>query len=246
MKTSIKNHIGSLFVICTLFSCSKRTLSPEPDYDSPSTEEKNFTPTSNLTYVALGDSYTIGTSVAYQDNYPSQLSTALQGQLKSPIALKIVAKNGWRTDNLLDALKTEQLEPNYDLVTLLIGVNNQYQSEPFKKYEKEFSQLLEQALELANHKTERVFVISIPDWGFTPYGSGWDQQKISQEIDAYNSFAKETAEKEGVTFIEVTDITRKGLEDKELVASDGLHPSKKAYKLFVERMLPIITSSLKN
>lgn len=246
MKTSILKYIGSLFVICTLFSCSKRTLSQEPDYDSPSTEETNLIPTSNLTYVALGDSYTIGTSVAYQDNYPSQLSAALQGELKSPISLKIIAKNGWRTDNLLEALKTEKLEPDYDLVTLLIGVNNQYQGEPFKKYEKEFAQLLEQALELANQKTERVFVISIPDWGYTPYGSGWDQQKITQEIDAYNCFAKQRAQKEGVTFIEVTDITRQGLEDKDLVASDGLHPSKKAYKLFVERMLPIITSSLKN
>ncbi len=238
--------MGSLLVICSLFSCSKRTLSPDPVDDNKALEETDPTPSGNLTYVALGDSYTIGTSVAYQDNYPSQLSAALEGELKRPISLKIIAKNGWRTDNLLESLKTEQLEPNYDLVTLLIGVNNQYQGEPLKKYEKEFTQLLQQALELANQKTERVFVISIPDWGFTPYGSGWDQQKISQEIDAYNSFAKETAEKEGVTFIEVTDITRKGLDDMELVALDGLHPSKKAYKLFVERMLPIITSSLKN
>lgn len=200
-----------------------------------------------LNYLALGDSYTIGESVCETCRFPEQLKNALKNELSVDIKLKIIARTGWTTNRLLEAIDAEEPTTDFDLVTLLIGVNNQYQGKAFEIYEQEFPQLLNKAIHFAKGDKNRVIVISIPDYAYTPFGQGRsDAQKISEELDRYNAFAKLISENKGVTFVNITDITRLGLEQPVLVASDGLHPSELAYFKFVERLLPITLEKLKD
>lgn len=181
-----------------------------------------------INYLALGDSYTIGESVAEKDRWPNQLAD----QLKIPRP-KIIATTGWRTDDLSNAIKSAELKDEYDMVSLLIGVNNQYQGKSTAQYEIEFEELLKTSIKLAKGKTKNVFVVSIPDYGFTPYGKS-KQETIAKQIDEFNAINKRITEKYKITYISITEISRKGLEDPTLVAEDGLHPSGKMYSLWVE------------
>ena len=218
---------------------SESEVTIEKPKDNPANE-------GSFTYLALGDSYTIGERVCETCRFPAQLKTEFEAHTQTNLETEIIARTGWTTDNLINAISNADLTSDYDLVTLLIGVNNQYQGRSFSQYKTEFPQLLKTAIRFAKGNKERVIVVSIPDYAYTPFGqSTTSPQKISQEIDAYNSFAKTKAEEAGVVFIEITDITRKGLEDPELVASDGLHPSEKAYGLFVKRLLPVVKLILK-
>lgn len=179
-------------------------------------------------FLALGDSYTIGESVAEAERWPNQLVAKLK--LTAP---RIIATTGWRTDNLKDAIKAANLKPEYDLVSLLIGVNNQYQGKSIEIYEREFEELLQTSIKLAKGKKKNVFVVSIPDYGYTPFGKA-KQEKISEELDQYNAINKRIAAKYGLKYFNITEISRKGLQDAELVAGDGLHPSGKMYAQWVE------------
>jgi lysophospholipase L1-like esterase len=181
-----------------------------------------------INYLALGDSYTIGESVAEKDRWSNQLAD----QLKIPRP-KIIATTGWRTDDLSNAIKSVELKDEYDMVSLLIGVNNQYQGKSTAQYEIEFEELLKISIKLAKGKTKNVFVVSIPDYGFTPYGKP-KQETITKQIDEFNAINKRITEKYKITYINITEISRKGLEDPTLVAEDGLHPSGKMYSLWVE------------
>ncbi|MCK0146337.1 SGNH/GDSL hydrolase family protein [Arenibacter sp. F26102] len=191
-------------------------------------------------YLALGDSYTIGASVTSAESIPIQLKDRLEQGLEVKVNTEIIAVTGWRTDNLLDAINRGTLLPSYDLVTLLIGVNNQYQGKPFSVYTKEFPLLLERAIDLAYGNPKNVVVISIPDYAYTPFAAGRNTDKISKEIDEYNAFTKATALQNGVPFVNITDITRHGLTNPDLVAGDGLHPSGEAYKRFVDELYPVV------
>lgn len=181
-----------------------------------------------VNYLALGDSYTIGESVSEQDRWPNQLAD----QLKIPRP-KIIATTGWRTDDLANAIKAAELKDEYDMVSLLIGVNNQYQGKSAQQYEIEFEELLKTSIKLAKGKVKNVFVVSIPDYGFTPYGKP-KQESITKQIDEFNSINKRITKKYKITYIDITEISRKGLEDPTLVAEDGLHPSGRMYSLWVE------------
>ena len=153
------------------------------------------------------------------------------------------------TSNLISAINQENLNSNYDLVTLLIGVNNQYQHIDFSVYQKEFPILLNKAIELAKGDKKNVIVISIPDYAYTPFASNYSEanrMKLSNEINQYNTFAENTCKSKEVTFVSITEITRQGLSNKSLVASDGLHPSETAYKMFVQRMLPNVKMALQD
>lgn len=233
--------ITKLFtLLLILLSCSKLNDIP---LSQDSLDDHEMSKPKYL-YLALGDSYTIGESVKSSSSFPIQLEKSLENDHAIKIKTEILAKTGWRTDNLLNAIKTTSLSPTYDFVTLLIGVNNQYQGASFTKYKEEFPALLAQAISLAGNNPDRVLVVSIPDWGYTPFGQNRDRQKISTEIERYNTFAETSAEDSDVQFINITDITREGLERPELVANDGLHPSGEAYALFVNRITPIISSKL--
>ncbi len=227
MRTLISLFFGIVLLGC---SSSEDAFREKPPVPSSASHH----------YLALGDSYTVGESVPKDKSFPGQLRDSLQKTLNTEIGLEIIATTGWRTDNLQNAINSGTKRSNYDLVTLLIGVNNQFQNRPFDQYEKEFPELLEKAISLANGSPENVLVVSIPDYGFTPFGQQRDMDKISREIDAYNVFAASVSTDKGVAFVNITDITRNGLDDPSLVASDGLHPSGKAYGQFIERIYPLV------
>lgn len=189
-----------------------------------------------INYLALGDSYTIGESVSEPDRWPNQLAKALNEKGYEVEKPKIIATTGWRTDNLKNAMNIAQLKPEYNMVSLLIGVNNQYQHKPVDQFANEFEGLLKDAVQLAGGKKENVFVLSIPDYGFTPFGKP-RQAQISRELQAFNEVSKQIVEKHGITYINITDISCEALNKPELVGEDGLHPSGKMYTLWVERIL---------
>ena len=199
-----------------------------------------------LKYLALGDSYTIGQSVCDTCRFPAQLTKKLNIEFKKDsLYSKIIARTGWTTTNLKSAIANENLPNTYNLVTLLIGVNNQYQNKPFSLYETEFPELLQTAIVLAKGNLNRVIVVSIPDYAYTPFGqSSSNPGNISNQLDQYNLFAKNHAESLGISFVNITDITREGLINPALVAQDNLHPSELAYSKFVERLLPVARSIL--
>ncbi|HEY0655409.1 MAG TPA: SGNH/GDSL hydrolase family protein [Chryseosolibacter sp.] len=189
--------------------------------------------TEQLKFLALGDSYTIGESVAEDQRWPVQLVQALKSRGKNFDFPKIIATTGWRTDDLKNAILKDNPPKNYDLVSLLIGVNNQYQGKSVESYAPEFEELLNMAIEFAGGDKSKVFVVSIPDYGFTPFGKE-KQEKITKELNDYNRVNKEITTKKGVKYFNITEISRKGFEDPALVASDGLHPSGKMYSEWVK------------
>ena len=187
-------------------------------------------------YLALGDSYTIGESVAEQDRWPNQLVDSLHRHGMEFSKPTIIATTGWRTDDLKRAVKGARLKNEYALVSLLIGVNNQYQGKPADQYAVEFEDLLKTAIQLARGKKENVLVVSIPDYGYTPFGKS-KQSVISSAIDEFNGLNKRITQGHGIKYVNITDISRNGLERPSLVAADGLHPSGKMYALWVERIV---------
>lgn len=189
------------------------------------------------TYLALGDSYTIGESVAEAGRWPVQLVEALRNKGYLLGAPRIIARTGWTTDELSRALDNSNLDVPYDYVSLLIGVNNQYRGRPAEEFRAEFSLLLERAISYAGGNTNRVFVLSIPDWGVTPFASGRNPLKIAMEIDAYNAIKKEICEARGIAFFNITDISRQAPAKPSLLAEDTLHPSAEMYALWVEEIL---------
>lgn len=251
MKLDFK-QIVIVILSVFLLSCSSDET-PTPISTTPPVVNPPVTPNppiaSSINYLALGDSYTIGQSVCTTCRFPEQLKASLNAMYSSTISLKIIATTGWTTSNLLSAIESQKPESNYDLVTLLIGVNNQYQHRNFSVYEKEFPELVSKAIMLAKGDRKNVVVISIPDYAYTPYGkalSGDQSATISSEIDKYNAFAENYCNNNQVAFVSITDITRLGLSNPNLVASDGLHPSEAAYKIFVDRMMPKIKMALQN
>jgi lysophospholipase L1-like esterase len=192
-------------------------------------------------FLALGDSYTIGASVTVNERWPVQFLNELKLYTSAIDTLQIIATSGWRVDQLKRGMDNSNLEPPYGLVSLLIGVNNQYQGQNANDFRPEFIEMLEKSLKLVNNRKERFFVISIPDWGASPYGFGFDRTKVSKEIDEFNSVVKEESEKRGLRYFDITAISRRALIDRTLIASDGLHPSGKMYKLWVDKIIPEIS-----
>ncbi len=187
----------------------------------------------------LGDSYTIGESVPSEENFPNQLAALLKKSGMEISSPEIIAVTGWTTDELMNGIKENQPSPPYDIVTLLIGVNNQYRGKSMDEYRKEFRELLNLAISYANKKANHVIVISIPDWGVMPFAEGRDRNKIATEIDEFNKVNEEEAKISGCRYINITDISRKATTDLSLAASDGLHPSAKQYSLWVEKIFPV-------
>lgn len=189
-----------------------------------------------IKFLALGDSYTIGESVPENERWPVQLAKAMT-ELGQPVeAPRIIATTGWRTDQLKKAILDANLSNDWGMVSLLIGVNNQYQKRTAESYAPEFEELLDMAVKLAGGKRENVFVVSIPDYGFTPFGQP-KQAEISKAIDEFNAVNKAITNKKGIRYVNITDLTREGLAKPEYVAGDKLHPSGKMYTIWVERIL---------
>ena len=196
-----------------------------------------------MKFLALGDSYTIGESVPPEERWPVQLATLLRENgfpIEDP---EIIAKTGWTTDELVEGIIRATPHPPYALVSLLIGVNNQYRGWSQDTYREEFAELLEQAIDFAGGDPNRVIVLSIPDWGVTPFGAqdphGRPPAQISAEIAAFNTINRaETASLEA-HYVDITPISQKAAQDLSLLASDQLHPSGKMYALWAEEVFPV-------
>jgi lysophospholipase L1-like esterase len=199
------------------------------------------------TFLALGDSYTIGESVSMDENYPNQTAAILNKQGMNFLKPEIIATTGWTTSNLLNALKVaKNLNTHYDIVTLLIGVNNQYQGGALSDYGTDFRALLEKSLTYAENKASHVIVISIPDYSGTPFVSDRnDRSLISGQIDSFNLINKEIAGQYGVNYLNVTKESRYAFKDKSLLAFDGLHYSAKEYAIWSDLLAPIIIRVVK-
>jgi len=197
-----------------------------------------------INYLALGDSYTIGESVEMKDRWPIQLQMNLKKVEIEMVDLKIVAKTGWTTSELISGISKDQFDPPYDLVSLLIGVNNQYRNEDKNKYRSELNELIYQAIDFAGGDIGKVFVVSIPDWSPVPFAKGRDRDYIAKEINIFNKIKLEQCNKIGVKFIDITPISKTASKDTELIAKDGLHPSGKMYQLWVNEILPVVKEIL--
>lgn len=194
-------------------------------------------------YLALGDSYTIGESVLESERFPVQLVKRLQADSINIEDPQIIATTGWTTDELLAAIKEKNIKDTFNIVTLLIGVNNQYRGRDAENYRGELKQLIDIAVKYAGGNKDNVFVLSIPDWGVTPFAEGKDRNKIAAEIDLYNKVKKEECEKAGIKYYDITEISL--IKDQSLTASDGLHPSGKMYGLWVDKIYGDIKKVLK-
>lgn len=201
-------------------------------------------PVKTYTYLALGDSYTIGEQVPGQENFPNQVTRMLNEKKFAFQPPAIIAKTGWTTDELQAGINRAMPLGNYDFVSLLIGVNNQYRGWPMDKYALEFESLLKQAISFAGHEPSHVIVLSIPDWGITPFAEGRNRSQITKEIDAFNAINKEITLRYRVHYIDITPGTRKAADDSFLLASDGLHPSGKEYFIWARQVAGIIEASL--
>ena len=196
------------------------------------------------TYLALGDSYTIGEQVKESENFPNQTVVLLREQGFAFKAPSIVAKTGWTTDELDAGIQNANLQQHYDFVTLLIGVNNQYRGRTVEDYRVQFESLLKKALTYTNDDSSRVAVLSIPDWGVTPFAEGRDRKQIAEQIDSYNAINKQIADKYKVHYIEITSSTRDAVYDLNLLTGDGLHPSGREYTKWAKKIAAVITPGL--
>jgi lysophospholipase L1-like esterase len=189
-------------------------------------------------FLALGDSYTIGEGVSEDERWPNQLVTMLRARGVDITDLRIVARTAWTADELADAIDEEKPRGPFDLVTLMVGVNDQYRSRPVGMFAPEYEKLLRRARGFAGGKAARTIAISIPDWGATPYAAERDRDRIAREIAVYNDRSRELAARAGAAWVDVTPSSRATLDDSSLVTADGLHPSGAMYTRWAELILP--------
>ncbi|WP_454803574.1 SGNH/GDSL hydrolase family protein [Mucilaginibacter phyllosphaerae] len=237
--------LTTIILIGIIASCTKAVQPAKP---AAKIIHNNMPDTNSLTYLALGDSYTIGEAVPLESSFPYQLAAQLRKTnhpFKNP---DIIAVTGWTTDELKKGIAKRDLKnKNYNIVTLLIGVNNQYRGYSKDDYRKEFTELLNTAINYAEGNRQHVFVLSIPDWGVTPFAQkmGRDAAQVGAEIDQFNAINKQETEKMGVAYIDITPSSRRAASETGLIADDGLHPSANMYSLWVGQLLPVVNAQLK-
>lgn len=194
-------------------------------------------------YLALGDSYTIGEGVAAEERWPNQLARLVEvspafSESSRQVEVTVIARTGWTTNELWEGIQEHGIEPPYDMVSLLIGVNNQYRGYDIEQYREQFVFLLQKSIEYADGNPQHVVVLSIPDWGVTPFAWGRDTSQIAKEIDAFNTVNRAEAQKANVHYVDITPISRSAVGDSSLLAPDGLHPSGKMYAEWSKLVLP--------
>jgi lysophospholipase L1-like esterase len=237
-------YLLTLLISLATLSCSSEVKKHAIPTNTDTSEEMELGQ-DRLKYLALGDSYTIGQNVDKNMRYPVQIADSLEVRGYSMEAPEIIAVTGWTTSDLKAGIAAANPKGPYDLVSLLIGVNNQYRGMDVNIYKAEFEELIDKSIYFAGNDTGRVIVLSIPDWGVTPFASGSDRAKIAREIDQYNAINKEITLSKGITWIDVTGISRLAEKDITLIAGDGLHPSGKMYTEWVRLAVPEIAKMLK-
>ena len=224
----------SLLILLFLVACASIPPTPTP------VEATSMPP---IRYLALGDSYTIGESVRVSERWPEQLAAQMRTSPQfagKDIQVTTIARTGWTVDELWKGIRASPPQGTYDLVTLLIGVNDQFRGYPVDGYREDFRFMLGKAIEYADGNADRVVVLSIPDWGFTPYAADRDTEPISQQIDEFNAVNLDETKSAGAHYVDVTIISRMGMDDFELITLDRLHPSGKMYGLWVKKVLPVV------
>lgn len=243
LRKFIHTALFIMLGIIPLVSCVKKTGQTviRPSSTSPATTDTS----KPIRYLALGDSYTIGQSVNEEDRFPVQLSRRMRDNgfpLSDP---KIIAVTGWTSSDLLMAVNQAGLSNDYDLITLCIGVNNQYQGWPIEPYKADLTKILQKCLSLTNNRNTRIVVLSIPDYSVTPFARYSDTMSISRDIDRFNQAYRQVAEQFSVPFINITDISRLARDRPEYIASDGLHFSGKMYALWLDPLCDALRNLLK-
>ncbi len=225
-----------LIIAFICFSCSSTSK-----VDTSQNQEPN---SPKYSYLALGDSYTIGESVQEEERWPVQLTDALRERGYDMAAPKIIAKTGWTTENLIRGIENElSIQRDFDIVSILIGVNNQYQGKPITEYEEELRHIFRRAINHSKTMEAGVFAVSIPDYGYTPFGEE-HQEEISAEIVRFNEVFKKLAEEFNIDFYNITPISQQAQTNPDLVAGDGLHPSGEMYRLWVQEIVNQVAEKL--
>jgi lysophospholipase L1-like esterase len=239
-------NMNLIFILTSFvlwFSCTTTN-----DMNSDILNENKIVPSdnkSNISYLALGDSYTIGQGVEENERFPVQLMKRLNDSDVKIDSPTIIARTGWTTDELARGIEDANLTGTYDLVTLLIGVNNQYRGRDTVEYRRQFRELLNKAVGFANGFEKRVIVISIPDYGVTPFGIS-NAERIGADIDIFNNINREETELKKANYVYITSISRAAKDDPSLIAKDGLHPSGKMYSFWVDAIFPVAKNMLNN
>ncbi|WP_080238274.1 SGNH/GDSL hydrolase family protein [Spirosoma rigui] len=226
--------LASLF-----FACTQRSTDPVM-LTNPNASGNDYT------FLSIGDSYTIGESVDASDRWSVQLAGLLRKQGVDIADPDIIAKTGWTTAELQEAIQQSGNQKKYDFVSLLIGVNNQYRGQSQDRYRAEFRKLVQTAINFAGGKAGRVLVLSIPDWGVSPFAAGRDRPKIATEIDAFNAIAEDECRKMAIAYVDITPLSRQAAGDASQFASDGLHYSGKQMRQWAETALPVARTLLTN
>lgn len=248
------NHLKNIFSFLVfggsfllIISCTKEKetyQSSSNNLTSDSIINNNSLDTGIKSYLALGDSYTVGQSVQKEGSFPAQLIKMLRDKNINVTDPEIIAVTGWTTQNLLSSLTANPPRQTYSLVTLLIGVNNQYQGRSLEEYKTQFTQLLNMAISYADNKKTHVFVLSIPDYSVSPFANGSDTQEIAMQIDEFNEANKIISSNAGVHYFDITPISRNAKNDPSLITGDGLHPSAKQYFQWDELLAPLIENEI--
>lgn len=248
----IKSFFIPLLILYLAASCKKEDgksyIAPNPPNPPVMTPTPSVPADTSISvsYLALGDSYTIGQSVAVNDRFPNQAAALLLADSIKVTSPEIIAQTGWTTGDLIGRINSNgPLKSSYDIVSLLIGVNNQYRHLPQTQYSDEFTLLLNKAIAYAGNIKKRVFVLSIPDYSVTPFASGSDRLLISSQVDSFNVINQQLTIAAGCNYLNITTSTRQALNDPSLVASDGLHPSGKEYRKWAGLLSPLIKASLR-
>jgi lysophospholipase L1-like esterase len=229
----VNSQLVSLLLLMLVMGCERGSVSSVPVNTGPR-------------YLALGDSYTCGEAVDPSERWPVQLVGMLREKKIEVGDPEIIAVTGWTTDELSAGIDRANPRGPFAMVSLLIGVNNQFRGRSVEEFRSQFAGLLKRAIGFADGESKRVIVLSIPDWGVTPFGksSGRDVGQVGREIDQFNSVCREECEKAGVAFVDITPISKHAAEDASLVAADGLHPSGKMYRQWCEAALPAAEKAL--
>jgi lysophospholipase L1-like esterase len=242
----MKRFLLMLLVLAGLTGCTKKTAIVPVAIAIKNPDTTKHTASDTLSYLALGDSYTAGVDVNQNDTYPYQLDSILNTRSIHILPSIEIAKPGWTTVDLINAVGGSGIgSTKFGLVTLMIGVNDEAQGLSISDYRLKFAQILNTAINLAGGKASHVFVLSIPDWGVTPFAKG-QGSTIGPQIDLFNDINKSVTLQAEANYLDVTDISRLAATDTTLLAADELHPSKKMYTLWTNLLAPLVTRKLKN
>lgn len=234
------NQILFLFLIITLLNSCRRNDEIQEDQNSNFLLEQESE--SKISFLALGDSYSVGEGLEGEQNWPKRLFDSIK---KNKDTIKIIAETGFSTNELIQAIGEVGFEQRYNLISIQIGVNDQFRGNSINSFEQDFQKLIQTIKMNEWTKSASIFVLSIPDWGATPFGSSWDRMRITSEINAFNAIIRSVCSTNNLLYIDITELSRKDPNNWTLVTSDGLHPSSLMYGLWLNKIIPIVKELLK-